>query len=115
MMPRVLLSILLYNSEKFLEDFFQSLKAITYPKDSLVFFILDNASSDQSFKRAQNFKEEAMALGFECLVVLNLKNEGFAGGNNHGFRYALEHNIPYVYLLNSDAMGDPRFLEEAVA
>lgn len=114
-MPRVLLSILLYNSEKFLANFFQSLEAITYPKPSLVFFILDNDSSDNSYEQACHFKERVAARGFEAVVVKNETNEGFAGGHNHAMRYAAEHQFPYIYLLNSDTSQDPRFLEEAVA
>lgn len=114
-MPPVVISILLYNSEKYLPDFFSSLAAITYPKKSLVFFILDNASNDSSYEQALQFKKQAENLGVRVELKKNYANQGFAGGHNHGMRFALDEQIPYIYLLNSDAMVEPRFLEEAVA
>lgn len=43
-------------------------------------------------------------------------NQGFAGGNNVGLRYALERgDLDYVWLLNNDTVADPQSLMALVA
>ena len=37
----------------------------------------------------------------------NEENLGFAGGYNTGIRYALDQNLPYLFLLNNDTVVDP--------
>jgi len=48
-------------------------------------------------------------------IIKNNKNYGFAGGNNVGINYALNHiNSQYILLLNSDTFVDPNFLTELI-
>lgn len=43
----------------------------------------------------------------DVILVRNESNAGFAAANNTGFRYALQHDYGYVYLLNQDAWVFP--------
>jgi N-acetylglucosaminyl-diphospho-decaprenol L-rhamnosyltransferase len=82
--------------------------------------VVDNDSGDGSLGKL----EEAVASagwGERVTVTSTDRNGGFAYGNNHAIRHALDHPDPpdYVYLLNSDAFPDPgavgrlvEFLEE---
>lgn len=48
-------------------------------------------------------------------LIKNDENLGFAGGNNVGIKFALEHMEPeYVLLLNNDTVVDAEFLNELV-
>jgi len=47
-------------------------------------------------------------------LICNDTNLGFAGGNNVGIKYALEHGADYIMLLNNDAIAAPDFLDELV-
>ncbi len=48
-------------------------------------------------------------------IIKNEKNYGFAGGNNVGIRYALNHtNSQYILLLNNDTIVGPDFLTELI-
>ena len=42
-------------------------------------------------------------------------NLGYAGGNNVGIRYVLDHGAEYVGILNNDALVDPTFLKPLLA
>lgn len=112
--PTALISILLYNSEKFLPELLASLEKISYPREQLEIYFLDNASPDKSGELARDFLPNFAKAGIKATLEINKINEGFAGGHNHAFQMALERGIDYVYLLNSDAMVDPNFLTEAV-
>ncbi len=69
--------------------------------------VVDNGS-DQPVKQA---------LEDEYKHVIFLRSEinlGFAGGNNIGIRYALEHGFDYTLLLNNDTTVDVNFLQPLV-
>jgi GT2 family glycosyltransferase len=44
-------------------------------------------------------------------IIRREDNGGWAGGNNTGIRYALEHGADWVLLLNNDTIVDPRIME----
>lgn len=103
--PRVCVFILNHNGKNHLEYCLPSLCATDYPNYELV--LLDNASTDGSVEYTRrNFPQIA--------VIQNDKNLGWAGGNNVGIRYALDHGADYVVLQNNDTKVDPRWLGAAV-
>lgn len=113
--PKVLVSILLYNSEKFLPELLHSLEQISYPHDQFEIFFVDNASPDKSGEIVGQALARFNSKSIKTTLIINPKNNGFTGGHNQAFRRAIEQNIPYIYLLNSDAIVEPNFLTEAVA
>ncbi len=94
-----------YHSESYIDDTISALKKITYPKDKLEFVIVDNPYPEKGvFSRY--IDEAVMPLsGNEIPHVTYLpqkENLGFAGGNNVGAKWALEHDFDYVYFHNND-------------
>jgi GT2 family glycosyltransferase len=82
-------------------DALSSLFAQTWP--SLEIILVDNASTDGSAEQAKR------TFGCRLTIVQNARNEGFAGGNNAGFRAA---SGEWMFLLNSDAVCDPDTIAE---
>lgn len=83
----------------------RSLENLIYPSFEVV--VVDNGSTDGSgMKLQKEFKE--------VRFIENKENLGFAGGNNVGIRYALEHSADYVLLLNNDTFVKADFLENLV-
>lgn len=73
----------------------ESLKLLDY--EDHVAVVVDNGS------RAP--EGEAIRKAYPDAVVIEAgENLGFAGGCNVGVRYAIERRIPYVFLLNNDAV-----------
>ncbi|MDD2807034.1 MAG: glycosyltransferase family 2 protein [Patescibacteria group bacterium] len=105
--PRVLIVVLVYNGADFLGDCFSSLNNINYPKENYDILAVDNLSTDNSVEYLKNNWATVK-------LIVNKINLGFAGGNNVGFRYGIENNYDYVYLLNQDTTVDPDFIKEAV-
>jgi GT2 family glycosyltransferase len=71
--------------------------------DGAPVLLVDNGSGDGSPERVRG--------RFPDVDVLELaRNEGYAGGNNAGIRWALERGARAVLLLNNDARVAPDFL-----
>jgi GT2 family glycosyltransferase len=103
---RVGIATVLFNSEKVLPDFLDSLHAQTY-KDMVVYAV-DNASTDRSV-------EICLQQGNRLVVIANTENSGFAHATNQGIRLALQDGCEFVLLLNNDVAFRSDFLAQLVA
>ncbi|WP_339750984.1 glycosyltransferase family 2 protein [Algoriphagus aquimarinus] len=83
-----------------------SLQGCNYPNFKSI--IIDNHSGDGSGEKLQ--KE----FGDFAHFIFTDENLGFSGGNNVGFRYALEQNFDYIMELNNDTEVEPDFLDKLV-
>jgi GT2 family glycosyltransferase len=84
-----------------------SLQKIDYPNFRIL--IIDNASEDSSLATLRALTREDVEL-LESPI-----NTGYTGGCNLGMKRALEMEAKYVWLLNNDAVVDPRTLSSIVA
>ena len=96
--PQITLSIVTYNSEKWLAAFFQSLFQQNLPCDQIALCVLDNGSTDNSF--AWLSKQQAvLSQKFASLSLNQGQNIGF--GLGHNFNLALT-TTPYFWVTNVD-------------
>ena len=103
--PRVYVIVLNWNTWEVTCDCLRSLAKVDYQNFQTV--IVDNGSSNDS--------ADQLATRFpDVPLIRNRTNRGYAGGNNVGIRYALQHNADYVLLLNNDTEVSPSFLQEMV-
>lgn len=72
---------------------------------------VDNASSDNSVDLLRSFTQSHSG----CVLIENSINTGYTGGNNSGFRYALEHGYTYVGTLNPDAIADRQWVRSLMS
>lgn len=63
--------------------------------------VVDNASPNDSGKKLEQlYKEEE-----KVTILLNKNNDGFARGNNLGYRYLIENkNLDYIIVMNNDVL-----------
>ena len=94
-MPRVHIVLLNWNGWQDTIECLGSLEDLEYPNFEIT--VVDNASTDGSVRK---IKERYPGI----TLIENESNLGYAGGNNIGLRYALEHNADYVWLLNNDTV-----------
>ncbi len=101
--PRVDIVTVFYNSEKVVADYLGAARKIDYPADRLHFFLIDNASTDSTFKQLKdNFSEMPRSL------IRKNFNGGFAAGCNSAMRVS---TAKYVFLLNPDTQIHPNCLK----
>jgi len=68
---------------------------------------VDNGSTD-------NFVSKMEKIHPDIVLLKNSSNLGFAGGENTGIKYAIDHGLNYVALINNDAFPDKNWLKELV-
>lgn len=103
-LPFCSILVLNYNGKKYLEDCFNSLRKINYPKSRYEVIMIDNASVDDSVKFVKK--------RFPWVKVLKLdKNYGFDEGYNRGIKIA---KGKYIVILNNDTKVDKNWLIELV-
>ncbi|MBK1813889.1 glycosyltransferase family 2 protein [Clostridium sp. YIM B02505] len=96
-----------YNGEK---DTVECIKSIEncVNQDNYNIIIVDNKSKEDSVKYIeQNITDK-------CILIKSDKNLGFAGGNNIGIKYALDHGADYIALLNNDTIVETDFIAENI-
>ena len=72
-----------------------------FGKDDMKIVVVDNASNNGSGKQLEAFYKDVDKVD----VLLNPKNEGFARGNNLGYRYLKENYHPeYTIVMNNDVL-----------
>jgi GT2 family glycosyltransferase len=102
LLPSVAIVILNYNGRNFLEQFLPSVMASTYANFTVV--VADNASTDNSVAFVQeNFPT--------IQLLLNLNNDGFAGGYNWALKKV---EADYYVLLNSDVEVTANWIEPVI-
>ena len=92
-LPKVFIIIVNWNGKQDTLICLSSLQSLDYSNYHVI--IVDNGSKDDSIS--------AIKLQFpNHLLLENLTNIGFTGGNNIGIQYALDHKADFVLLLNND-------------
>ena len=97
--------IVTYNRLDLLKEGIDALLHQTYPCDIL---IVDNASTDDTSDWAKGFAEKHPSVLYENTGA----NLGGAGGFNYGMRRSVEMGYDYVWIMDDDAIADPKSLEE---
>lgn len=107
-LPPVGVVVLNYNGHRHLQTCFEALLTLDYPSDAVQFVFVDNASEDDSV----TFVRETFP---HVRVIENDENLGFAGGNNAGIRWGIDHGAAYVALVNNDTHVDRNWLYTLVS
>lgn len=104
--PSVLVAILNWNGEEDTIEAVRSVQALDYLKFQIL--VVDNGSAPKSLE----------AIRMACPEVEYLEtwaNLGYAGGNNVGFRMAIERGFDYCLVLNNDLTVDRMMLARLIA
>ena len=102
---KVLVIIVSYHFEPWIDRCLVSLRLSQYPVDTIV---IDNGSTDRTIQRIQNDYPEVRLLP-------QAKNLGFGKANNIGMQIAVAEGYDFVFLLNQDAWIDSNTIGKLVA
>lgn len=93
---KILVIIVSYNFERWMDRCLGSLRRSEQPADVIV---VDNASQDHTVRLVRERYPEVR-------LIQSTENLGFGRANNLGMKVALEEGYDYVFLLNQDAWID---------
>ena len=82
-----------------LEDTKACIESILKSSIECSIVVIDNASKEDDGSKINQFNSN-------ITVIRNSDNLGFAGANNVGILWALEHDFEYILLLNNDTVVD---------
>src|SRR5216683_7773954 len=99
---RVSVTIVTYNSGRFIKRCLESVLAQKYPNKEIV--VIDNASTDGTIDILELFEDR-------CRIVYNDENIGFAAAQNQAIRLA---SGDWVLTLNPDVLLLPNFIQALV-
>ena len=102
---KVLVIIVSYHFEPWIDRCLGSLRLSQYPVDTVV---IDNGSTDRTIQCIQNDYPEVRLLP-------QTKNLGFGKANNIGMQIAVAEGYDFVFLLNQDAWIDSNTIGKLVA
>ena len=103
--PKVLIFMLAYNAEKTICDTIKRLPT-SNNKYELEVLIVDDASIDNTFDIAKNFKKKNN-LNLQITILRNPVNQGFGGNVKIGFMYAIKNNFDFIALTHGDGQYPP--------
>ena len=98
-MSKIGIVTVLFNGERVLEEFFESLESQSYRDFTL--YVVDNASTDNGLQLAKQLSEN---VSFRCVILEEKNNWGVAKGNNIGIEAALKDGCEYILLSNNDTV-----------
>lgn len=99
-----------YHSDPYLEDAVASWSRLTYDRDRVEIFIVDNPHPvhGTSMRAIEELVLPRSGVDIPFVRVLPQKeNRGYAGGNNVGIREALASGCEYIFLHNDDGYMAP--------
>lgn len=103
MKPLVSVVMPVYNGEKYLKESIESILNQTYK--NIEFIIIDDCSTDSSFKIIQNFKDVRIK------YLKNKKNSGQSASRNNGMNLA---KGKYIAIMDADDVSYPERIEKQV-
>lgn len=103
---KVAIVVLSFNSRKYITKCINSLQKLKTSAQTEI-IVIDAGSSDGSSK----FLREKFP---KLTHISSSNNLGYAGGNNLGLRYALDHGADYVWIVNPDVVVADNALEQAL-
>lgn len=116
-MKKIAIVYLSYHCEPYLDDVISAWKKLTYPKEQMAFVIVDNLHPQygSSMRVLEDRLRPISGKDISEVIILpQTENLGFAGGNNVGINWALDHGFDYVFLHNCDGFMDADCLEPLV-
>jgi len=102
-LPPIDVSVVTYNSQRWISAFVESLLALRYPAALLTVRFVDNSSSDETVARLKLAVTRLRAAGMAADVILH-PNKGFGAGHNAGLAGGTS---PFCLVTNIDLEFEP--------
>jgi glycosyltransferase involved in cell wall biosynthesis len=110
-LPSVDISVVTFNSQKWIPGFVESLLLLEYPKSLLTVCFVDNDSTDSTVATLQAEASKLTAVGY-TVDILKQKNRGYGAGHNAAIK---KGTAPFCLVSNIDLVFEPEALKRVVS
>jgi glycosyltransferase involved in cell wall biosynthesis len=113
--PRVLIFIVSYHAEQFIQAVLNRIPADVWQNDQFEteVLIIDDQSPDHTFDRAVDYARQSNKTNIT--ILYNPKNQGYGGNQKIGYHYAIDKGFDVVVLLHGDGQYAPEHLPAMLA
>ena len=91
-----------HNEEKYIENTLRHLEALEYPNESYEIIVVENASTDKTFEKANAFASEQFH-------IFSISEPGVSNARNVGAT-KVSPETDWIFFLDADTFPDPPFL-----
>lgn len=105
------LSLVTFNSSKWLSSFFLSLESQDFSLDEINLAVCDNSSQDLTFQLLKEYQEKSLNL-FASIQIFKRPNRGFGSGHNFNFT---KTNSPFILVTNVDLEFEKSSIQKIVS
>ena len=109
-LPYIDISVVVYNSENWIESFLVSLKEQDYPLSLINLFFIDHSSKKTTFERLLGFEKEYEAL-FSSWSITRQSNKGFGNGHDKAISISVSK---FILIANVDLIFTKSAIKNAV-
>ncbi len=113
MKKKLLILIVVYNHEKFIEKVLNRIDKNLTNKFDVEVLINDDSSTDNTFEVIKSYVDNN-SKPFKYTILSNPINQGYGGNQKIGFQYAIKNNFDYVALVHGDGQYAPEYLDKLV-
>ncbi len=110
-LPNITISAITFNSEKWLDNFVNSLNSEIFSKEKINLFFVDHGSSDATLSLLRKYKAENGKL-FHSIKIFERPNLGYGCGNDYAIKMSRDD---FVLVTNVDVEFHGDTLEKIVA
>ena len=75
-------------------------------------FVIDNASSDNTYQIATDFKEKSKMNNLK--IIKNEEDLGYGGSQKKAYDYAIKENFHIIVMLHGDAQYSPEYIQDII-
>jgi glycosyltransferase involved in cell wall biosynthesis len=114
MKKNVLIFVVAYNAEKFIESVLERIPASLWADErfNVECLIIDDASPDKTFERAKQYSARRPEL--KITVMYNPINQGYGGNQKLGYLHAIQNGFDVVVMLHGDGQYAPEYLLQMI-
>ena len=109
--PGIDISVVTFNSQRWIDGFIESLLNLDYPKNKLTLYFVDNGSKDETVSALNKAIEHLAAQGIHSELICR-PNRGFGAGHNAAIQRG---SAEFCLVTNIDLTFEPNSLSQVVA
>lgn len=109
--PRVDISVVTHNNQRWIDSFVASLIESDYPKELVSLCFVDNQSMDATVEAINHCIPRLTQAGYTARLI-EQSNNGFGGGHNRGLRGG---TAPFCLVTNVDLTFEPSSISKIIA